>query len=399
MVGGSRIKFAKERVKVLPGEFPFERLGKGFIVFLESEQSFSDGVERGKVVGREDLSLDDGEVDFNLVEPTGVDGTMDESQVVELVLQSGNATLTSVGRAIIHNPEDAVRAVVGRLGHDLFNKSSEWLDPRMLLASSEDLGPVDVPCCQIRPSSASLVLMLDLHGMSGLRRFGIVNSLPGLDAGLFIRGNHIFIGFQGFPGPNPRVQIEDSSRLTFKLGVSRKNPAAMLPGSNGIFVQPAPDRTPAHRSHQAAVLRVTGKFPGTPAGERHAVIARGFTGHGFYGHDDLRGKKNLADLAEAVPPIPRCVLQKTVCATWKRPRAEYPRPLQSRRYPFLMPPSRSSSREALQNTATYISPSDFAVLPVPSHSAQSYMDSSWTYRPPSLRPIMSRIHKRINKIC
>ena len=36
------------------------------------------GFQIGKVIGGEHLPLDDGEVDFDLIEPTGVDGGMDQ---------------------------------------------------------------------------------------------------------------------------------------------------------------------------------------------------------------------------------------------------------------------------------------------------------------------------------
>jgi len=45
---------------------------------LEVEQALGKVVETGEVVWSKDFSLHDGEVDLDLIEPTGVDGTMDE---------------------------------------------------------------------------------------------------------------------------------------------------------------------------------------------------------------------------------------------------------------------------------------------------------------------------------
>jgi len=45
---------------------------------LEGKQALLQVIERAEVVGREDLALNDGEVDLDLVEPTGMDRNVDE---------------------------------------------------------------------------------------------------------------------------------------------------------------------------------------------------------------------------------------------------------------------------------------------------------------------------------
>ena len=67
-------EFSEEFGKVVTGEFPFEGPRCGLPVILKIQEAFGDGIEMRKIVGREDLALDDGEVDFDLVEPTGMDG-------------------------------------------------------------------------------------------------------------------------------------------------------------------------------------------------------------------------------------------------------------------------------------------------------------------------------------
>ena len=44
------------------------------VALLKSEQTFLDLEERNEVVGSEDLTLNDREVDFDLIEPARVDG-------------------------------------------------------------------------------------------------------------------------------------------------------------------------------------------------------------------------------------------------------------------------------------------------------------------------------------
>ena len=40
---------------------------------LEGKQTLLEFFQRREIVGREELSLNDGEIDFDLIEPTGVD--------------------------------------------------------------------------------------------------------------------------------------------------------------------------------------------------------------------------------------------------------------------------------------------------------------------------------------
>ena len=50
------------------------------ICCLKVQEALSDSAEIGKVIGRQDLPLDDGEVDFDLVEPTGMNRRMHERE-------------------------------------------------------------------------------------------------------------------------------------------------------------------------------------------------------------------------------------------------------------------------------------------------------------------------------
>ena len=47
---------------------------------MKIEEAFGDGVEIGKIIGRQDLSLDNREIDFDLVEPAGMNWGVHEHQ-------------------------------------------------------------------------------------------------------------------------------------------------------------------------------------------------------------------------------------------------------------------------------------------------------------------------------
>jgi hypothetical protein len=62
-----------EDVKIAAGERPLEGRCRLLVVALEGKQTLFEFGQRREVVAREDPSLNDGEIDFDLVEPTGVD--------------------------------------------------------------------------------------------------------------------------------------------------------------------------------------------------------------------------------------------------------------------------------------------------------------------------------------
>ena len=108
-------------VEVCAGKFPLKRLSDLFIELLEGQEPVSHLGEAGEVIGREDLSLDHGEINLHLVEPTGMDGQMDQDQVGIISLESPHGGRSTMGGAIIHNPKDPWRLPIRLLFHDLLD--------------------------------------------------------------------------------------------------------------------------------------------------------------------------------------------------------------------------------------------------------------------------------------
>jgi len=73
-------------LKVVTGEFPFEWRSHVLIVLLEAEESVFDFLKRVEVVGRECFAFNDGEIDFDLIEPACVDRSMHGDEVGESCL-------------------------------------------------------------------------------------------------------------------------------------------------------------------------------------------------------------------------------------------------------------------------------------------------------------------------
>ena len=74
------VELDEEFVEVVASELPFEGLSRSCPVVLKVQKALGDSVEIGKIIGCQDLPLDDREIDFDLIEPTGMNRRMHERQ-------------------------------------------------------------------------------------------------------------------------------------------------------------------------------------------------------------------------------------------------------------------------------------------------------------------------------
>ena len=82
-------------------ELPFERLGEDLVPVLEGEDPGGELIERGGGGRREDLALEDAEVDLDLVEPAGMDRQVDEAQGGMLALEPLDRGLPTVRGTVV----------------------------------------------------------------------------------------------------------------------------------------------------------------------------------------------------------------------------------------------------------------------------------------------------------
>ncbi len=149
-------------------------------------ESLFESFEGGEVIRRKGFALENGEVDFHLVEPTGMDRRMDRHDGRPAFLDAIDTGLAAMGRAVVHDPEDSASRAVWLLGHDIGHEPAKWSDAGGLLASTLDFRPVDIPRSQISPGALALVFMFGAHGLAGRCRQCGMDSLSGLDTGLFV---------------------------------------------------------------------------------------------------------------------------------------------------------------------------------------------------------------------
>src|SRR5712692_4232704 len=352
--GGSSVHLFDEVVEVSAAEFPLEGLGDGLVVLLELEQTALDVVEGREVVWSESLSLDDGEVDLDLVEPARVDRAVNEHEIWESRLKAPDGSLTTVRGAVVDDPKDVARIAVGRGGHDLRDEAIEGLDAGGLLTTAEDLCSVHVEGSHVGPSATASVLVLDPCSLSGARRQGRMFADASLDAGLLVGADHELVGFEGFALPLAGVEIEDAPGLGGEVRIAREDPSAVLPGANGVFVEPAPHRLVADRGSDTAAANLAGDVGSAQPRKGKAQSNGQLTGESLYLHDDLWGEKPGAARGEVAPRGPANDPQRSACATGSRPRAEWRARRRSHRCVDPLLRAESSSLAGLQNTVTYI---------------------------------------------
>ena len=110
-------------MQIFAGEGPPEGGGTTFVVGLESQQPLFELGQRTEVVGGENFSLNDRQVDLDLVEPTGMDRGVDQNGVGPLGAEPVGGLLPAMSRTIVHDPEDPAGGPIGRLVHDLTDQS------------------------------------------------------------------------------------------------------------------------------------------------------------------------------------------------------------------------------------------------------------------------------------
>jgi len=241
---------------------------------------------------------------------------MNQREARELALQTGDSSRAAVGRAIVDDPEYTTGVVVRRAGHDLLDQAVKRIDSGGGFAAAEDTRVMDIQGGDVGPGAATVVFMLDAHGPLWLRSTGGVFTAAGLNAGLFVGGDHEFIRFQCLALPCAGVEIEDATGLHGELRIAWKDPTAVIPGPNSIPMEPAPDRAVGNGGDQAGLTHVTGDVRRVPTGKRKVVSGGQFTGQSFNLHDQFWGEKSGGDPDETALPGPSFVLRRTACATY-----------------------------------------------------------------------------------
>lgn len=301
--------------QVVSCEFPLKRGGDGFVIGLELEKLRLQGFQVREVVWGKDLPLHDRQVNLDLVQPTGMDRRVDLNGVGIPLREPFGGEIPSVRRSIVGHPEDPPCRPIRLLLHGEVNQSMKRLDAGCAVAQPKQLGSPHVAGGHVGQRPTALVFGLHPSVLMGMGRRPRGQPPAGLDAGLFVRADHVLVLSQRLPFPEALIQIQDTSRFLCEAGVARKNPAAMRPRLDGVGMEPAPYRRTTDGGHNATPNRLAGDVPMTETGQRQVALARQFARQRFNLHHDLRGKNRAVAHVLAGLPDRAGARRKIVFAT------------------------------------------------------------------------------------
>jgi hypothetical protein len=94
---------------------------------------------------------------------------------------------------------------------------------------------VDIQGGDIGPGTEARALVLDVHGSAQPTTLRDVLAAACLNAGLFIGGDHELSIFQRPVLPLAGVEIQHAPGLGGEVGITREDPTAVIPRSEGFF--------------------------------------------------------------------------------------------------------------------------------------------------------------------
>jgi len=119
-------------------------------VLLKSQEALLEFRQQREIVRCEDLALNNGEIDLDLVQPAGMHRGVEWDQGRPLVLKAPDGLRAAMRGAIVHDPEDTVSRTVGFSTHHLGHQPIKGSDAVYGFATAEEFGVVNVPSSDIR---------------------------------------------------------------------------------------------------------------------------------------------------------------------------------------------------------------------------------------------------------
>jgi hypothetical protein len=325
--GGAKrmiVKAGEKFVQVGAGEGPLKGSGSLLVVVLEGEQTLLEFGEGGEVIGSENLALNNGEIDLDLIEPAGMDRGVDEHDRGPRGAQAVGGFFAAVGGTVVGNPKDAPRGAIGFYRHDLFYEAVKWLDTGGVLAAAEEPGAMDIPGGNVRAGTGALVLVLDAGATARCGRERRMDADAGLDAGFLVGRQHKVAAAQWRALPATLVEIKHPTGLGGEVGVAWEDPASVSPWAQRVAAEPAPQGRAADLGHDPFGHDLTLKVGERPARQGQSAAVRQFA-HQRLNRDDDAGGKSGRVPRRAVPLRGRgSHVQRSACAICSQSGAAYP---------------------------------------------------------------------------
>lgn len=172
-----------------------------------------------------------------------MDWSMNDNRVGPFFFKPLSACLAAMRGPVIENPEDSVGAAIRFLRHDLVDETLKRFNACFGFTSAKEFSLVNIPGSKIRQGSVSFVFMFSTPPFVRFWSYIWMDPFPSLDTGFFVSRKDIVPGAQRFSFPNAFVEIQNRGCLFFEFGIARKDPVAVFPGLEPVFLQPAADGT------------------------------------------------------------------------------------------------------------------------------------------------------------
>jgi len=297
-----RFDLYKEVCQIIAGKPPLKRLSYSLVMVLKAKQSVFKGGQRIEIVRSKYFSLNDRKVDFDLIQPAGMNRRMNQNDSGPTVSQTLGSFESSMRRTVINDPEHTGCGAVRLLIHDLIHESVEGIISIGRFASSEDFGAMDIPSRQVCPGAETLVVMLHTHGSTRLRRQSGMLRLTRLDTGFFISRDNKLVGTQGRCGSRTGIQIQYGPSFFGETRIARKQPTAVTPRLNRVLTQPTPQSSFTDASDDSLIDHLSANVGKGQPRQRKVAFTRKLASQCFNLNGDAGGKKGR-------PAAPRLFVQ------------------------------------------------------------------------------------------
>ena len=312
---GLGVQLCDEGREVFAREGPLKGSGDLFVAMLESQQAMLHFGERREVIGSEHLSLHDGEVDLDLIQPTGMQGRVHQDDGRPPRAKPVGCLLTAVCRAVVHDPKDPARRSVRLLLHHLAHQAVHWSDSVFGLTATKQFGTMDVPSSQVGPRPGAAVFVFDLHRATRKGRQRGMPTATSLDTGFLVGAEDEIGGVQRLAVPAPLVQVQDGPSFFQELRIAGKDPTPVAPGAKSVRAEPPPQGGPTDVGHDALGENLALDFRDREPRKRQAQAVGQFTGESFDLYDDAGGKSGRAARRGVAPANRAAVPARNACAT------------------------------------------------------------------------------------
>jgi len=161
---------------------------------------------------------------------------------------------------------------------------------------------MNVPRSQVGPGASAKILMFNPGGAvrSGWQRR--LFSTSSLNTGLLVRRDHEVINAQWGALPNALIKVEDGTGIGSKVGITREDPASMLPGTESVGAEPTPQGGAANFRDETLRNDVLTDLLDREARQRKSETVRELAGKRLNLDDEAGGKSGLYARPEAELP-------------------------------------------------------------------------------------------------